>query len=128
MIAGYVVSQRRRATYAVRFTNLALLKEVAPRSPAWRRHVPAALYLTALTAMIVALARPNLVIPVPVQESYVMLAIDVSRSMEANDLQPNRMEAAKEAAKNFVASLPKSTRVGVVSFSDRATINLPPTA
>jgi Ca-activated chloride channel family protein len=127
LIAVYVLLQRRRNRYAVRFTNLALLKEVAPRAPGWRRHVPAALFLVAVTAMIVALARPQLEVPVPVEQSYVMLAIDTSRSMEANDLQPTRIDAAKEAAKQFVGALPKTARVGVVSFSDRAVINLPPT-
>ncbi|MFN8534909.1 MAG: VWA domain-containing protein [Dehalococcoidia bacterium] len=127
LIALYVLLQRRRNRYAVRFTNLALLKEVAPRAPGWRRHVPAAFFLIAVTAMILALARPQLEVPVPVEQSYVMLAIDTSRSMEANDLQPTRMDAAKEAAKQFVGALPKSARVGVVSFSDRAVINLPPT-
>jgi Ca-activated chloride channel family protein len=127
LVAAYVLLQRRRNRYAVRFTNLALLKEVAPRAPGWRRHIPAAFFLLAVTAMILALARPHLEVPVPVEQSYVMLAIDTSRSMEANDMQPTRMEAAKEAAKQFVGSLPKTARVGVVSFSDRAVINLPPT-
>lgn len=127
LVAAYVLLQRRRNRYAVRFTNLALLKEVAPRAPGWRRHIPAAFFLVAVTAMILALARPQLEVPVPVEQSYVMLAIDTSRSMEANDMQPTRMEAAKEAAKQFVGSLPKTARVGVVSFSDRAVINLPPT-
>ncbi|MCS6802884.1 MAG: VWA domain-containing protein [Chloroflexota bacterium] len=127
LIATYILLQRRRTRYAVRFTNLALLKEVAPRAPGWRRHIPAALFLLAVTAMILALARPHLEVPVPIEQSYVMLAIDTSRSMEANDMQPTRMEAAKEAAKQFVSSLPKTARVGVVSFSDRAVINLPPT-
>lgn len=127
LVAAYVLLQRRRNRYAVRFTNLALLREVAPRSPGWRRHVPAVLYLVAVAAMILALSRPQVNVPVPVQQSYVMLAIDVSRSMEANDLEPTRMDAAKEAAKNFVEALPKNTRVGVVSFSDRANIHLPPT-
>ena len=127
LVAVYVLLQQRRNRYAVRFTNLALLREVAPRAPGWRRHVPAALFLLALTAMLIALARPHLEVPVPVEQSYVMLAIDVSRSMEATDMQPTRIEAAKEAAKQFVGSLPRSARVGVVSFSDRAVINLPPT-
>src|SRR4051794_27041955 len=97
LLAVYVLLQRRRSRYAVRFTNLALLKQVAPRAPGWRRHIPASIYFFAITAMILGLARPQLVVPVPVASSHIMLAIDTSRSMEANDLQPTRMEAAKEA-------------------------------
>jgi Ca-activated chloride channel family protein len=127
LLGAYVLAQRRRSKAAVAFSNLALLKQIAPRSSGWRRHVPAAVFFSAVALMILALARPNVSVPVPVELSYVVLAIDVSRSMEAQDLDPSRMEAAKSGAKAFVESLPKKTRVGVVSFSDRAVAHIPPT-
>lgn len=127
LILLYLLAQRRRSRYALRFSNLGLLREVAVAFPNWRRHVPPVFYLGAVSFLIVALARPQLVIPVPTQKATVILAIDVSRSMEATDIKPNRLDAAKEAAKSFVKQLPDTTKVGIVSFSGIASLVVAPT-
>jgi Ca-activated chloride channel homolog len=122
---AYVWMQRRRQRYAVRFTNLALLRDVVGHVPGVRRHVPAALFLLALGALLVSLARPSMVIAVPRDEASVMLVLDVSGSMSAQDLQPTRLGAARQAAKSLIAGLPRGAQVGVVSFSDTASLNAP---
>lgn len=126
-LAAYVFVQRRRSRYAVRFTNVDLLSNLVPRRPGWRRHVPTALYLAAIAALAVALARPSMVLAVPRQEATVMLAMDTSRSMIASDVAPSRLEAAKQAANTFVDELPAGFRVGVVAFSTEARLVLAPT-
>ncbi len=113
----YILAQRRRAQYTVRFTNLDLLANVVTRSPGWRRHVPAVLYLLALAGLILALARPQAITLVPKEQATVMLVVDVSGSMNATDVQPTRLLAAQQAASTFVDELPEKFRVGVVSFS-----------
>lgn len=128
VLAGlYVLSQRRRRTYAVRFTNLALLREVVGRGPGIRRHIPPVLYLIGLAALLFSLARPYAVIAVPREQTTIMLVMDVSGSMEADDLQPNRMTAAQDAAQAFVDQLPATIQVGLVSFSSRAIVQVSPT-
>ena len=126
-LAGYVLLQRRRMRYAARFTNLDLLANVVEGSPGWRRHLPAALALVALAALIVGVARPHAEISVPREQATVVLAVDVSASMEATDVAPSRLEAARAAAKEFVANLPDGFRVGVVGFSRGAYVLAPPT-
>ena len=113
----YVVAQRRRQRYAARFTNLDLLANVVGRSPGWRRHVPPALYLLALAALVVALARPQATIALPREQASVVLTSDSSGSMQATDVDPNRLEAAREAARTFVERIPDRFRVGMVSFN-----------
>ncbi|MDP8924740.1 MAG: VWA domain-containing protein [Chloroflexota bacterium] len=125
MVGLYVLAQRRRRAYAVRFANLPLLREVAPRRPGFRRHLPPLLFLLGLAALLVSLARPSAVIAVPRDQSSVMLVLDVSGSMAARDLQPDRMAAAKQAARAFVEALPDNAQVGVVSFSSAASVNAP---
>jgi Ca-activated chloride channel family protein len=125
MAAAYVLLQRRRKAYAVRFTNLELLATVAPKSPGWRRHVAPALLLATLIMLIGAAARPVATFKVPREQASIMLVMDVSRSMLAGDVTPNRMTAAKSAARDFVDSLPEPMRVGVVSFSDYASLVAP---
>ncbi len=127
LLAAYVWAQRRRRKYAVRYASLSLIKEAIGRGPGIRRHIPPALFLIALAVMIVALARPEAVIVLPKQEGTVILTIDVSGSMLADDLQPNRMEAAKLAARTFVERQPQGVRIGVVSYSDNAAIVQAPT-
>ena len=126
-LLAYVVAQRRRRKYVVRFTNLDLLENVVAASPRWRRHVPAALGLLALSALVVGIARPQVAVDVPREEATVILAMDSSGSMLATDVAPDRMTAAREAASSFVENLPDGFRVGVVSFSDQADIVVPPT-
>jgi Ca-activated chloride channel homolog len=126
LLAGlYLLAQRRRRAYAVRFTNLALLKQVAGPGPGLRRHIPPALYLLGAAALLLGLARPTAVMAVPREQASVVLAIDISSSMAAEDLNPTRMAAAQMAAHAFVDSLPEDTRIALVSFHIFASVNVP---
>ena len=127
-LIAYLVAQRRRRRYVVRFTNLDLLENVVADSPRWRRHIPAVLTLLALSALVVGMARPQVAVAVPREEATVILAMDSSGSMTATDVAPDRMTAAREAASSFVDGLPDGFRVGVVSFSNEADVVVPPTA
>lgn len=122
----YVIAQRRRTRYAVRFTNLELLDKVAPTRPGWRRHIPASAFLLALVLLIVAFARPSQDTEVPKEQATIVLAIDTSLSMEASDVRPTRLEGAKEAAISFVEDLPDQINLGLVSFNGVATIRVSP--
>jgi Ca-activated chloride channel family protein len=126
-ILGYLLVQRRRSKYVVRFTNVALLENLVPRRPAWRRHVPVALYLAACAALAIALARPSMVVAIPREEATVVLTMDTSRSMLATDVDPDRMTAAKAAATDFVDQLPAGFKVGLVAFSTEARLVMAPT-
>jgi Ca-activated chloride channel family protein len=128
LAAFYVWAQRRRSRYAVRFTNLDLLANLAPRRPGWRRHLPVALYLLAVATLAVGLARPTMVVPTPRDDATVILAIDVSGSMKADDVAPTRLAAARTAAQDFVDGLPATVRVGVVAFATRPVTLVTPTA
>lgn len=128
LLAGlYVLVQRRRVVYAARFTNLELLANVVEASPSWRRHVPPVLYLLGIAAVVLTLARPQLVTKTPKQEGMVVLVTDVSGSMNATDVAPTRMGAAKEAARTLVDRLPRGFRVGLISFSSGVSVLVPPT-
>jgi Ca-activated chloride channel family protein len=124
---AYVVVQRRRRTYAVRFTSPELLDLVAPRRPGWRRHAPAVVFLVALVTLVTGFARPTREVGVPRERATVVLAIDVSLSMMAEDVAPTRLEAAQQAAKQFLAELPPALNVGLVSFAGSATVLVTPT-
>jgi Ca-activated chloride channel family protein len=127
-LAGlYVWIQHRRRHAAVRYTNLAVLAEVAPPNPGWRRHVPAAAVALALGALVVAIAEPVQQVRVPKEAATVMMVIDVSASMDATDVSPSRLEAATVAAKSFVSDLPPQVRVGLVSFDRIARVVASPT-
>jgi Ca-activated chloride channel homolog len=121
----YVLAQRRRRAYAMRFTNLALLREVAGRRPGLRRHIPPLFFLLGIGALLFSLARPSAVIAVPRDQADVILVVDTSGSMTATDLKPSRMVAARLAAEKFVQALPPNTRVGLVEFSTRARLATP---
>jgi Ca-activated chloride channel homolog len=127
LLGLYIWSQRRRRKYALRYASLSLVKEALGRGPGIRRHIPPALYLLALGFMLFALARPITVVKVPSQEGTVILAIDVSGSMRATDIKPDRITAAKEAAKAFVLKQPDTVKIGVVSFASDASIVQAPT-
>ncbi|MFB4320329.1 VWA domain-containing protein [Actinomadura sp. 21ATH] len=128
LAAAYVVLQMRRGRYAVRFTNLALLAEVAPKRPGWRRHVAAGLFLAMMLIMMIGFARPATGVKVPRDRATVMVAVDVSLSMMAKDVTPDRFEAAKSAAKKFIRDLPSRFNVGVVSFAGNAGVVAAPSA
>jgi Ca-activated chloride channel homolog len=128
LLGLYAWAQRRRSRYAVRFTNLDLLANLAPRRPAWRRHVPPAIYLVAVAALVLGLARPSMVVAVPREDATVLLAIDVSGSMKATDVAPTRLDAAREAAQSFIDQLPEGIRVGIVAFASRPVTLVAPTA
>jgi Ca-activated chloride channel family protein len=115
---AYALSQRRARKFAVRYTNVALLATVAGRS--WTRHVPAALALLALAALMVALARPQRTVAAERREATVMLVFDTSGSMLATDVQPSRLAAAKLAGETFTESVPDEFRIGVVGFGSSA--------
>ncbi|WP_370325774.1 VWA domain-containing protein [Euzebya sp.] len=127
LVIAYAIRQRRRSAYAVQFTNLDLLDEIAPDSPGWRRHLPAAALVLALTVLVVGLARPTREVEVPVEASTVVLALDVSISMDASDVEPRRLEAAQQAAYRFLDQVPDQVRVGLVSFAETAVANVAPT-
>lgn len=127
LAVAYVVLQRRGNAYAVRFTNLDLLASVAPKRPGWRRHVAAATYLLALTLVVVGFARPAVDTKKPRQRATVMLAIDTSLSMNATDVAPSRIDAAKSAAQSFLKDVPSTINVGLVSFNGVASLKVAPT-
>ena len=127
LLAGlYVYLLRRRKKFAVRYSNLALLK-TAMAGASWRRHVPPAILLFALACLIVAMSRPNAVMTLPSQHETVILAMDVSGSMRATDVEPNRLVAAQNAAKTFIGQQPDSVRIGIVAFAGTATVAQAPT-
>jgi Ca-activated chloride channel homolog len=119
-LAAYLFAQRRRSRYVVRFTNLDLLANVVSASPGWRRHVPPALYLLALAALLGSLARPQALTLVPKEQATVILVMDVSGSMNATDVEPTRLVSSQRAASAFVGKLPEKFRVGIVSFASTA--------
>lgn len=124
---AYAAVQRRRQRYAVRFATLPMLNRVVPKRPRWRRHLPAALVLGALALIGVAAGRPQVDLRVPYEQATVIVAIDTSGSMLAEDVSPTRIDAAKAAAATFVEDLPESFNVGVVSFAGGAQVVAPAT-
>ncbi len=122
----YVLRQRRRRAYVVRYTDLDLIDTVAPKRPGLRRHLVAGVYVMAAALLVVAAARPALATEVP-NEPTVILAFDTSISMEATDVAPSRLLAAREAAHRFVEVVPAGVRVGLVAFDQTARVIIPPT-
>jgi Ca-activated chloride channel family protein len=127
LLGLWLANERRRRSDAARFSSLALLPNLVPRSPGRLRYVPLGLLLLALTAMILGAARPHANISVPRKEATVVLAIDVSRSMTATDVAPTRLEAARAAGDAFLAKVPSSYNVALVAFGSRAFVAVPPT-
>ena len=126
--AAYLLAQRRRPRYAVRFTNLDLLDVVAPNRPGVRRHVPAAMALAAAGAMVLALAHPVRPVLVSRATGAVVVAVDVSPSMMATDVPPTRLASARQAVARFAELLPDQIELGLVSFAGTAVVAVPPTS
>ncbi|WP_322759368.1 VWA domain-containing protein [Frankia sp. Cr2] len=128
LAVAYVLLSMRRGVYAARFASAGLLASVLPRRPQWwRRHVPAVVLLLTLATMVFALARPARTERIPRERATIMLAIDVSNSMAATDITPNRLESAKKGAEAFVDQLPPRINLGLVSFAGSAAVLVPPT-
>jgi Ca-activated chloride channel family protein len=127
LVAVYLWMLRRPSQAPVRYSSLDLAGRAATAGGRWRRHVPASLYLLTLCGMIFTVARPVAPVPVPDNRTAIMLSIDVSGSMQEQDIAPSRIEAAKRAAAEFVRALPQGAKVGLVAFSTYATLVSPPT-
>jgi Ca-activated chloride channel homolog len=127
LLGAYLLVQRSRRKYALRFTSVDLLASVAPRRPGWQRHISAALMLVALLALVVGLAGPTRKVQVARQRGTIMLAIDTSGSMSATDVNPSRLAAAEDAARRFVDKLPPGLKVGLISFDSEARVLAAPT-
>jgi Ca-activated chloride channel family protein len=128
LIGLYLTSQKRRQAYAVRFTNLALLNQVVGKGPGFRRHLPAILFIAGLAGLLVSMARPQAVIRIPKGQTSVMLAVDVSGSMAATDVQPTRIDAAISAGRTLIDKLPSNAQVGLVIFNAQAQVIAPLTS
>src|SRR5215216_198370 len=126
-IIFYIWLLRRRRRYTVRYSSLSLVREAAAHQSRWRRHLPFALFLLAMTSLVFALSRPVATVIVPSNKATIIMAIDVSRSMCSNDILPNRLEAAKAAAQNFVRTQLANRQVGIVAFAGFAELIQPPT-
>jgi Ca-activated chloride channel family protein len=127
LVVAYFYLLRRKQQAALRYASLSMVKEAMGPGHRFRRHIPPLLFLLALIVMIVAIARPAAIITLPSQHQTIILAMDVSGSMRAMDVQPDRISAAQAAAKAFVADQPSNVRIGVVSFAATASVVQPPT-
>jgi Ca-activated chloride channel homolog len=126
MLFLYIYVQQRRSRYSVRFTNVNLLANVVKAQPRWRRHVPALFFLVAFALLALAVARPEADREVPREEATVVLVVDISGSMNATDVPPTRIEAAKEASHTFLDVVPEGFSVGIISFEAVVRLDHPP--
>ncbi|HEV8314729.1 MAG TPA: VWA domain-containing protein [Burkholderiaceae bacterium] len=127
LVLAYVWLLRRRKKNPLSYASLALVKQALGQTSRWKRHLPPALMLLAIGVLLFAAARPTAVIKLPSAQETIILAMDVSGSMRAADVQPSRLVAAQEAAKAFVGELPRHVRIGVVSFAGTAAVVQAPT-
>jgi len=127
LIAVYIWILRRKRRFAVRYSSLSLIREALPKSSRWRQHLPFVLFLIGAASLITAVARPVFEIEVPLSRTTIVLALDVSRSMCATDVSPNRFTVAQEAALNFIEDQAEGTQIGIVAFARLAEIIVPPT-
>ncbi len=128
LLLAYVVAQRSRRKYALRFTSVDLLASVAPKRPGWQRHVSAVLMLAAVSALVFGFAKPTATKKVARQRGTVLLAIDTSGSMAATDVTPSRLVAAQTAARRFITGLPAGLKVGLLQFDTTARVLVAPTS
>jgi Ca-activated chloride channel homolog len=127
LLAAYILVLRRKKKLALRYASLAIVRDAMGVGQRIKRHIPPLLFFCALAAMLLALARPQATITLPTQHETVILAMDISGSMRATDVEPNRLVAAQNAAKQFVAEQPENVRIGVVAFAGTATVAQAPT-
>jgi Ca-activated chloride channel family protein len=127
LVGYYLLLLRRRKKAAVRYASLGLVREALGSGQRFRRHVPPLLFLLALIVLVVAVARPRATVVLPSEQRTIVLAMDVSLSMRASDVEPSRIEAAREAAKAFVKEQPADVRIGIVSFAGSAQLVQRPT-
>lgn len=127
LVGLYVLLLRRKKKLAVRYASLSIIKEAMGSGPQLRRHIPPALFLLAMAALLIAAARPVAVVTLPSNQQTIILAMDVSGSMRATDVQPNRLVAAQNAAKAFLTELPRHVKVGIVAFAGSAQVAQLPT-
>ncbi|PKO44290.1 MAG: ABC transporter ATP-binding protein [Betaproteobacteria bacterium HGW-Betaproteobacteria-3] len=127
LVLLYLWLMRRKKKLALRFASLSIVKEAMGTGQGLRRHIPPVLFLLAIGIMLLAAARPFAVVTLPLQQETIILAMDVSGSMRATDVLPNRLVASQNAAKAFLGDLPRSVRVGIVAFAGTAQVVQPPT-
>lgn len=128
LVTAYLAIQRHRSASVVRFTTVDMLASIAPRRTGWQRHISAAALLGALVLLVIGFARPAETLRSPRQRATVMLAIDVSGSMIANDVPPSRLAAAQSAARAFADALPSGVQLGIVAFATHARVLVSPTS
>ena len=127
LVVLYIWLLRRKKKIALRYASLSIVREAMGKGQSMRRHIPPALFLLSLAAMLIASARPFAIVSLPSEKKTIMLAMDVSGSMRATDVVPNRLVASQNAAKAFLAELPRDVRVGIVAFAGTAAVVQPPT-
>lgn len=127
LILAYILILRRRKPQAVRYSSLSLIRTALPKQSQWKRHLPFALFLLAMSSLIMALARPTSTVTLPSDSATIILALDVSRSMCSTDIAPNRLESAKAAALQFILQQDADTQIGIVAFAGFAVVAQPPT-
>jgi len=127
LAGGYIWQLRRQRRNAVQFSSIALVRQAIPKRSRWRRHLPPALFLVAIASLGIATARPRISADVPINKTSIILALDVSGSMCATDVEPNRLTAAQNAAKEFIKNQVAGTRIGIVAFASFAQLIVPPT-
>src|SRR4051812_1960561 len=127
LVLGYILLMRRKKKMALRYANLAMVKQAMGAGATFRRHVPPILFLCALSLMIAAIARPAAIVTLPSQRSTVILSLDVSGSMKATDVDPDRITGAKMAARQFIEEQPRDVRMGIVAFAGSALLVQQPT-
>ncbi len=127
LLGGYLWQLRRKRKNAVRFSSVALIRQAIPRRSRWHRHVPPALFLAAIAALMIGAARPEISRDISINKTSIILTLDVSGSMCATDVTPNRLTAAQNAAKQFVQNQVAGTRIGIIAFSNFAQLVVPPT-